>query len=92
MTQRPLCWSIAIGAALLQVVPALAPGEAKEWKRPALNNWRDLQNELVDDATFDSWFGPQGLHKARTNIGILTGKCSGDVFVVDLDEIGRAHV
>lgn len=71
----------------LQVVPSLSPNEApKAWKRPALNNWREYQSELVDDATFGSWFGDGGAHVSRTNIGILTGKCSGNLFVVDLDE------
>lgn len=71
----------------LQVVPSLSPRESsKAWKRPALNNWREYQSELVDDATFDTWYGPQGLHVQRQNIGILTGKCSGRVFVVDCDD------
>ena len=70
-----------------QVVPSFSPREApKAYKRPALNNWREYQNELVDDATFDSWFAIGGAHVTRTNIGILTGKCSGNLFVVDLDE------
>lgn len=70
----------------LQVVPAFNPNETKEWKRPALQNWRGLQHTLVDQETFDSWYGPNGAHLTRTNIGILTGECSGRLFVVDLDE------
>ena len=69
----------------LQVVPALMPGEAKAWKRPALNDWRSHQKHLVDDETFDGWFGPNGQHLTRTNIGILTGECSGGVFCLDYD-------
>ena len=69
----------------LQVVPALMPGEAKSWKRPALNDWRSLQKRLTDDETFDGWFGLNGQHLTRTNIGILTGECSGGVFCLDFD-------
>ena len=68
----------------LQVVPSYYPSRAiHNWKRPALQGWRDFQNELVDDATFEEWFGRIDLN--RNNIGIITGNCSGRVFVVDLD-------
>lgn len=69
----------------LQVVPAFIPGEVKAWKRPALNDWRVHQKHLSDDETFDGWFGPNGQHLTRTNIGILTGECSGGVFCLDFD-------
>lgn len=68
----------------LQAVPSYYPSRAiHNWKRPALKEWRDFQNELVDDATFASWFAH--VDDKRNNIGILTGNCSGRVFVVDLD-------
>ena len=68
----------------LQAVPSYYPSRAvHNWKRPALKEWRDFQNELVDDKTFNSWFS--NINEARNNIGILTGGCSGRVFVVDLD-------
>jgi hypothetical protein len=68
----------------LQVVPAVYPGRnALNWKRPALQNWREYQNELVDGATFEKFF--HGVNLNKTNIGILTGNCSTRVFVVDLD-------
>jgi hypothetical protein len=69
----------------LEAVPAVMPHEAKEWKRPALNNWRSLQQKQVNKNTFDSWFAPQGRHATRTNIGILTGECSDRIFCLDFD-------
>jgi hypothetical protein len=67
----------------LQAVPAMSPGRdlSKAWKRPALKDWRDYQNALVDDAKFDEWFPAN----YTGNIGVITGACSGYVFVVDLD-------
>lgn len=68
----------------LQVVPSYYPSrKIHNWKRPALNEWRDFQNELVDDNTFDRWFS--SISDNRNNIGIITGNCSGRVFAVDLD-------
>ena len=68
----------------LQAVPSHYPTrKLHSWKRPALNEWRDYQNELVDDATFESWFA--NLDEKQNNIGIITGNCSGRVFVIDLD-------
>lgn len=69
----------------LQVVPALTPREAKAWKRPALSDWKSHQKALVGDDVFEGWFGPNGKHVSRTNIGILTGECSGGVFCLDFD-------
>jgi hypothetical protein len=67
----------------LQAVPAMSPGRdaSKAWKRPALKDWRTHQNNLVDDDKFAEWFPPD----YAGNIGVLTGACSGNVFVVDLD-------
>jgi hypothetical protein len=68
----------------LQAVPSHYPTRhVHNWKRPALDGWRDYQNELVDDVTFHKWF--DGISDTKNNIGILTGNCSGRVFVVDLD-------
>lgn len=68
----------------LQAVPSYYPSrQLHNWKRPALKEWRDFQNELVDDETFDKWFA--NVDDKRNNIGILTGNCSGRVFAVDLD-------
>lgn len=68
----------------LQAVPSHYPTrKLHSWKRPALNEWRDYQNELVDETTFEGWFA--NLDEKSNNIGIITGDCSGRVFVIDLD-------
>jgi len=69
----------------IQAVPAKEPRESKSWKRPALATWRDLENDLASDETFDSWYGPQGQHINRKNIGLICGHASGGLFVIDLD-------
>ena len=70
----------------LQVVPAKTPKEDhKQWKRPALSKWRELENTLASDETFDGWYGDRGMNKNRYNMGLITGACSGGIFVVDLD-------
>lgn len=71
-------------AAGLQVVPAHAPGEVPEWKRP-LGNWRQHQKALLDDPSFDAWYGETGAYRSRANLGMLTGDCSGGVWVLDID-------
>ena len=68
----------------LQVVPAKHPKEAPQWKRPALPEWRELENTLAPDLTFQRWYGPNGDHANRDNMGIITGRCS-NLVVVDLD-------
>lgn len=67
-----------------QVVPALRPEPGKQWKRPAIP-WRNLQDELVDAEAFDAMYGPHGQWRDRQQMGLLTGSCSGGVFVIDLD-------
>lgn len=70
----------------LQVVPAMRPSEHKtQWKRPALPKWRELEHELAPDFTFERWYGDNGEHARRYNMGLIAGACSSGVFVVDLD-------
>jgi hypothetical protein len=73
-------------AAGLQVVPSHLPSEHQNWKRPALADWKSLQEELVPQNTFDRWYSVQGEHARRPNMGLLTGRASGNIFVIDLDE------
>lgn len=80
----PASWALMYRAAGLQVVPSLSPGEDEHWKRPA-TKWADLQDALVPDLTFERWYGTKGEHRNRSNMGILTGRCSGNIFVIDLD-------
>lgn len=70
----------------LQVVPSHLPSEHQNWKRPALADWKSLQEELVPDATFERWYASRGEHARRPNMGVLSGRASSNVFVIDLDE------
>ena len=77
-------WAGMYRAAGLQVVPSHAPHPTKQWKRPALD-WKEFQTTLVPDAVFERWYGHGGEHARRSNMGLLTGSCSGNVFVIDFD-------
>lgn len=79
-------WAAMYRVAGLQVVPSHMPSEHQNWKRPALADWKSLQEELVPENTFDRWFGAQGEYKQRPNMGLITGRASGNIFVIDLDE------
>jgi hypothetical protein len=69
----------------LQVVPAKHPNEDPiNYKRPIIS-WKEFEDDLTPEATFDRWYGPQGEHRQRSNMGLVTGKASGGVFCVDLD-------
>lgn len=82
-------WAAMYRSHGLQVIPSYLPSEAHpgvSWKRPRLSEWATLQEELVPDAVFDRWYGSSGQHSARDNMGILTGRASGNIFVIDLDD------
>ncbi len=78
-------WAAMYRAAGIQVVPARHPAAGSQWKIPALS-WKEFQDNLVPQTTFDRWYGPQGDHAKRKNMGLITGRASGNIFVVDLDE------
>lgn len=78
-------WAAMYRAVGWQVVPSHLPDQTN-WKRPALADWKSLQEGMVPDATFERWYGDRGEHVMRQNMGILTGRASGNVFVIDLDE------
>ena len=69
----------------IQAVPGKEPREDKSWKRPALSGWREYEDNLVSDDIFNDWYGTQGKHLRRTNLGIIAGKASNGVFIIDLD-------
>ncbi len=79
-------WANMYRAAGLQVVPSHLPSEQQNWKRPALKDWKELQEGLVPQATFDRWYSGRGEHSQRPNMGLLTGRASGNIFVIDLDD------
>jgi len=68
----------------IQVVPSQVPKMGTQWKRPAVN-WRQYENELTSEETFNEWYGTNGKFTSRANMGIITGKASGGKFVIDLD-------
>ena len=82
----PSEWARMYRSVGMQVVPAMSHKENKnQWKRPALPKWRELEHELAPDFTFERWYGETGEHIRRVNMGLITGACSGGIFVVDLD-------
>lgn len=82
----PSDWARMYRACGLQVVPSHLPSEHQNWKRPALADWKSLQEELVPEATFERWYSPTGEHARRPNMGLLSGRASQNIFVIDLDE------
>jgi hypothetical protein len=82
----PAEWARMYRSCGLQIVPCRTPSEGGNWKRPALANWITLQEEMVPDATFERWYSKGGEHYQRRNMGLLTGRASGNVWVLDLDE------
>jgi hypothetical protein len=82
----PAEWAAMYRACLLQAVPAKMPVKGGQWKMPALASWTEFQENLIPQATFDRWYSPSGEHANRQNMGVITGRCSRNVFVVDLDD------
>jgi hypothetical protein len=79
-------WARMYRAIGFQVVPAMTPRENRQqWKRPALPKWRELEHERVPDFTFERWYGENGEHARRNNMGVIAGACSDGLMVIDLD-------
>ena len=69
----------------LQVVPAHLPSEGGQWKRP-FGDWLEFQDTPIPESQIARWYDPQaGEHRLRRNMGAITGRASGGVFVIDLD-------
>ena len=82
----PSEWAEMYRSLDLQVVPAKTYREdPSNWKRPALPKWRDYLHTSVSDIIFAAWYGEHGEHANRKNMGLITGACSGGIFVIDLD-------
>ena len=82
----PTEWARMYRSVGMQVVPAMSHKENRQqWKRPALPKWRELESELIPDFTFERWYGEEGEHARRNNMGLIAGACSNGIFVVDLD-------
>src|SRR4051812_3480804 len=76
----PAAWAAMYRECGLQVVPGRLPN-VPNWKSPGLSTWAEFQEELVSDAVFERWFSAP----AHGQMGLITGRASGGVFVVDLD-------
>jgi hypothetical protein len=71
----------------LQVVPCKTWQEdPKNWKRPVISEWKTLQEALIPEIAFLRWYGQDGQYRARANMGVITGRCSDNVFSLDLDD------
>jgi hypothetical protein len=81
----PQSWAAMYRAQGLQIVPAFMPGEDPEWKRPVMK-WREFETALVTLALFERWYGTGGQYSTRWNMGVITGKASGGLVVIDLDQ------
>lgn len=77
-------WARMYRAAGLQVVPAYTPGEDPQFKRPKID-WREFHDTPAPDSAFERWYGQTGQFRTRDNMGIITGKASGNLLCVDLD-------
>jgi len=80
-------WARLYRSCGMQVVPAKSPAEVKRgegFKRPAIP-WREHEKQLVSDELFEQWYGPGGEFVNRQNMGVITGSCSGNLIVIDLD-------
>jgi hypothetical protein len=82
----PTDWARMYRDVGLQVVPCRMPDEDQHWKRPAISEWKTLQEELIPEISFLRWYGHDGQYKRRTNMGLITGRCSNNIFVIDLDD------
>lgn len=70
----------------LQVVPAHKPApKPAQWKRPAIKEWKQFQEELIPFSLFDKWYGEGEMFARHHNMGMITGRASNNVFVLDLD-------
>lgn len=76
-------WAAMYRAAGIQTVPANMPRDTN-WKFPIIE-WETFQNELVPDSLFARWYGQHGEHARRLNMGMLTGRCSRNIFIIDID-------
>jgi len=70
----------------LQVVPSHLPApKPAQWKRPAVAEWKHFQEELLPEAQFLRWYGDNGIFRSHANMGLITGRASRNIFVLDLD-------
>jgi hypothetical protein len=81
----PAQWAEMYRGFGLQVVPSHKPAPGTQWKRPAIKEWKQFQEELVPQSLFERWYAGDGLFARHENMGLITGRASGNIFVLDLD-------
>jgi hypothetical protein len=82
----PQSWALMYRAKGLQIMPGMTPAEdPQNWKRP-FAAWKEFENAQVPDATFDRWYGNEGQHRTRVNMGVICGAASSGLIVLDLDQ------
>jgi AAA domain/Bifunctional DNA primase/polymerase, N-terminal len=82
----PADWASMYRSHGLQVVPAHMPKpKPAQWKFPAVKQWKQFQEELIPQSLFDRWYAVNGLYFRHANMGLITGRASGNIFVLDLD-------
>ena len=62
-------------AAGISVLPLKCDGS----KKPSINSWKELQSRLATDSEVNEWF------VGNVGIGVITGKVSGNLEVIDFD-------
>ncbi len=77
----PSDWAIMYRRAGLQVVPAPYPMRTRNDKRPTIG-WKKYQDDLANDENFDRWFPSN----CSPNMGVIAGRASGNLLVIDLDD------
>jgi hypothetical protein len=83
----PADWARMYRDAGLQVVPCKTYLEdPKNWKRPVISEWKTLQEALIPEIAFLRWYGQDGQYRGRANMGVITGRCSDNIFSLDLDD------
>ena len=78
----PPQWAAMYRAVRFQPVPAWSPAERKDYKRPKLSEWRKIQGVILPQDQFDRIWAENA---TRKNMGVVTGECSDNLLVVDLD-------
>jgi len=73
-------YAIEYLAAGISVLPLKCDGS----KKPSINSWKELQSRLATDSEINEWFADE-LFLDNIGIGVITGKVSGNLEVIDFD-------
>ena len=82
--QSRLGWARHYRECGLSIIPLGADGK----KKPAfevVSEWTPYQEHPPTDAEVEEWFSGEGLYESPYAIGIVTGRVSGDLVVLDVE-------